>query len=61
MGRDISAMTFKIIYARGIELNKVLIEAASLKEALRKGYQQHHWDSVLEISTPDDKPLQATA
>ncbi|MBA2482806.1 MAG: hypothetical protein H0V44_19245 [Planctomycetes bacterium] len=51
-------MTYKIIYAKGTELKRALVEAANISEAMRTGYRQHHWDSVLEITTPDDQSIQ---
>ena len=58
-GPSIPPMTYKFTYARGTQLSSVLIDGASLKEALRKGYSQCQWDSVLEVSTPDNRPLQS--
>jgi len=52
-------MTYKFTYARGTQLAHILIDGTSLKEALRKGYSQCQWDSVLEVSTPDNRPLQS--
>lgn len=54
-------MTFKITFARGNEIQKALVEGSSIKDAMRRGYQQHAWDSVLEVSTPDDQPIQGVA
>jgi hypothetical protein len=51
-------MTYKIIYAKGTELKRALIEAADLSEAMRTGYRLHAWDSVLEITTADDQSIQ---
>jgi hypothetical protein len=53
------AMTYKFTYCRGTQLAHVLIQGASLKEALRQGYKQCQWDSLLEVSTPDNRPLQS--
>ncbi len=54
-------MTFKITYAKGTELKRVLLEAATVNEAMRVGYRQYGWDSVLEITTADDKTIQGLA
>jgi hypothetical protein len=54
-------MRFKITYAKGTELAKLVIEAATLNEAMRNGYSQTQWDSVLEITTADDKTIQGVA
>ena len=54
------AMTYKFTYCRGTQLSQVLIDGQSLKEALRQGYRQCQWDSLLEVSTPDNRPLQPT-
>jgi hypothetical protein len=50
-------MVIKFTYARGAAIDKVVIEASTVKEANRKGYAQCKWDSVLEATTVDDKQL----
>jgi hypothetical protein len=54
-------MLFKITYSRGTELKKAFIEAPDVVAAMKKGYKECAWESVLEVSTADDKPLQAVA
>jgi hypothetical protein len=51
-------MQFKISYTTGHELKKVVLEAPSLVAVMREGYRQTKWDSVLEVTTADDKPVQ---
>jgi len=54
-------MIFKISWSRGTELKKSLIEAPDVVAAMKKGYKELNWESVLEVSTADNKPLQAVA
>lgn len=54
-------MRIKVIYARGPRLASALIEAPTIKEAMRRGYAEYQWDSVLEATTPENKPLQSAA
>ncbi len=52
-------MIFKVTWSRGTELTKSLIEAPDVVSAMKKGYKEYNWESVLEVSTADNKPLQA--
>jgi hypothetical protein len=49
---------FTITYVREGETRKVVIEAETLKEAMRSGYQQYSWDSVLEVESDSNRPIQ---
>jgi hypothetical protein len=52
-------MTFKIVFTKGTpELKTAVVEGATIKEALRRGYQQHQWDCILEITTPENETIQ---
>ncbi len=50
-------MVIKFTYARGAVLDKAVIDAPTMKEANRKGYELYRWDSVLETTTVDNKQL----
>jgi hypothetical protein len=52
-------MLIKFIYARGERLLQAVIEAPTVKEAMKRGYAQCQWDSILESTTTDNKPLGA--
>ena len=54
-------MIFKITWSRGTELTKSLIEAPDVVAAMKRGYRECQWESVLEVTTADDKPIQAVA
>lgn len=51
-------MQYKISFTKGIQHTKALVEAPSLVEAMKRGFKQHAWESVLEVTTADDKPVQ---
>jgi hypothetical protein len=51
-------MTLKITYTKGTELKTLVLDAPSIKEALRSGYRQCQWDCILEITTPDNQTVQ---
>ncbi len=51
-------MQYKISFTKGTQHTKALVEAPSLVEAMKRGFKQHGWESVLEVTTADDKPVQ---
>jgi hypothetical protein len=51
-------MTFKIVYTKGTVMTSAIVEGSTIKDALRKGYQHHQWDCILEITTPDNLTIQ---
>jgi hypothetical protein len=51
-------MTIKIVFTKGSSMKSVLVEGQTIKEALRRGYQQHQWDCILEITTPENATIQ---
>ena len=48
---------FKICYTKGAELKKTIVEAPDVGEAMKRGYRETKWDSVMEVTTDDDKAL----
>jgi len=51
-------MQYKISFTKGTQHAKALIEAPTVVEAMKRGYKQYGWESVLEVTTADDKPIQ---
>ncbi len=54
-------MQYKISFTKGPVHTKALVEAPTLIEAMKRGFREHGWDSVLEVTTADDKPVQPVA
>jgi hypothetical protein len=51
-------MKLKITWTKGSELTKTVVEGTTIKDTMRRGYQQCQWDCVLEVTTEDNRPIQ---